>query len=76
VPEGTCPTVELGHLRPARSTACSSRRVVGGARSTLTDGLELEAKLSGQCIETEDARIGLSNFVQNGTRSQAAFVHR
>ena len=37
---------------------------------------ELEASLAGRCLETEDARIGLSNFVQNGARSPAAFVHR
>jgi len=81
LPQGpiACPkelsSVELGHLS-RRIDGLLVEAIVGGARSTLTDGLELEAKLSGQCIETEDARIGLSNFVQNGTRSQAAFVHR
>lgn len=69
------PTVELGHLS-RRIDGLLIEAIIGGARSTLTDGLELEAKLAGRCLETEDARIGLSNFVQSGTRSPAAFVHR
>jgi enoyl-CoA hydratase/3-hydroxyacyl-CoA dehydrogenase len=69
------PAVELGHLS-RRIDGLLVEAIVGGARGALTDGLELEANLAGRCLETEDARIGLSNFVQNGTRSPAAFVHR
>lgn len=69
------PAVELGHLS-RRIDGLLVEAIVGGARGTLTDGLELEASLAGRCLETEDARIGLSNFVQNGARSPAAFVHR
>jgi enoyl-CoA hydratase/carnithine racemase len=69
------PAVELGHLS-RRIDAMLVEAIVRGAQGSLTDGLELEAQLSGRCIETEDARIGLSNFVQNGTRSAAAFIHR
>ena len=69
------PAVELGHLS-RRIDEILVEAIVRGARGTLADGLELEARLTGRCIETEDARIGLSNFVQNGARSPAAFVHR
>lgn len=69
------PAVDLGHLS-RRIDGLLVEAIVGGARGSLADGLELEANLAGRCLETEDARIGLSNFVQNGTRSPAAFVHR
>ena len=69
------PTVELGHLS-RRIDEILVEAIVDGARGSLDDGLELEARLAGRCIETEDARIGLSNFVQNGARSPASFVHR
>lgn len=46
-----------------------------GARLLLDQALELEARLSGACYETREARIGLDNFVKNGPRSRAAFIH-
>jgi hypothetical protein len=30
----------------------------------------------GACCATEDMRIGVANFVKNGPRAKAAFVHR
>ena len=69
------PAVDLGRLS-RRIDAILVEAIVQGARGSLADGLELEARLTGHCIETEDARIGITNFVENGARSEAAFVHR
>ena len=69
------PPVELGHLS-RRIDAILTEAIIGGARTTLDGGLELEARLSGSCMETEDARLGIANFLENGTRTAAAFVHR
>ncbi len=66
---------DLGHLS-RRIDEILVEAILGGAGGSLADGLELEARLTGRCIETEDARIGLSNFVENGVRVPAAFVHR
>lgn len=81
LPQGPIPhpgelgAVDLGHLSK-RIDAILVRAILDGARGGLAEGLELEARLSGSCLETEDGRIGLSNFVQNGVRAPAAFVHR
>lgn len=69
------PAVDIGYLSRCID-GLLVEAIVGGARSTLAEGLELEARLTGRCIETEDARIGISNFIQNGAHSRAAFVHR
>lgn len=69
------PAVNLGHLS-RRIDAILTEAIVGGARTTLGEGLELEARLAGRCMETEDARLGIANFLENGTRTAAAFVHR
>ena len=47
-----------------------------GAKMSLEDGLELEARLFGECINTEDMKIGIENFMKNGPRTKAEFVHR
>lgn len=69
------PAVDLDGL--SRSTdAILCEAIVKGAALSLSEGLELEARLSGRCMETEDARIGISNFIKNGPRVAAQFVHR
>jgi enoyl-CoA hydratase/3-hydroxyacyl-CoA dehydrogenase len=47
-----------------------------GARMTLAEGLELESRSFGKCIETEDMWIGLENFMSKGAVSKASFIHR
>jgi enoyl-CoA hydratase / 3-hydroxyacyl-CoA dehydrogenase len=69
------PDVELGHLSRAVD-AVLQRAILGGARLTLAEGLRLEAKCFGEVCGLADMRIGVSNFLKNGPRSKAAFVHR
>jgi len=47
-----------------------------GARMTLAEGLQLESRSFGKCIETEDMWIGLENFMTKGAGSKAAFIHK
>jgi enoyl-CoA hydratase/3-hydroxyacyl-CoA dehydrogenase len=50
--------------------------IYSGAKMTLAEGLELESRSFGKCIETEDMWIGLENFMKNGAGSKAGFIHR
>jgi enoyl-CoA hydratase/carnithine racemase len=69
------PPVELGHLsRSIDALIC--RAIVEGCRLPLADGLRLESELFGECCATADMRIGVDNFLANGPRSKAVFVHR
>jgi hypothetical protein len=42
----------------------------------LAEGIAFEAKCFGEVCGTEDMKIGTQNFIQNGPKSKAAFVHR
>jgi hypothetical protein len=42
---------------------------------TLEDGLKLEAKIFGECFTTQDRKIGIDNFMKNGLKVNANFVH-
>jgi enoyl-CoA hydratase/3-hydroxyacyl-CoA dehydrogenase len=69
------PAVDIGYFsRCIDALLCQA--IVEGAQGTLAQGLELEARLSGRCVETEDAKIGIGNFMREGARSKAVFVHR
>ena len=71
----TLPPIELGHLsRSTDDLIC--RAIVEGCRRPLADGLRLESELFGECCATADMRIGVDNFLANGPRSKAVFVHR
>ena len=50
--------------------------IYAGAKMTLAEGLQLESRSFGECIETEDMWIGLENFMTNGAASKASFVHK
>lgn len=71
---GALPKLDLGH---------HSRVIDGilvdvvrrGLALPLAEGLALEAKGFGRCKETVDLDIGMKNFVQNGPRVPAAFLH-
>jgi enoyl-CoA hydratase/carnithine racemase len=68
------PDVDLGH----RSLAIDGivvdvlRR---GLALPLADGLRLEAQGFGRCRKTVDMDIGMRNFIQNGPRVPAVFLH-
>ena len=69
------PEVELGHLSTAVDRLVQDA-VLKGASASLDEGLKIEAETFGQCLATEDCRIGMENFVKNGPKKPAAFVNR
>jgi enoyl-CoA hydratase/carnithine racemase len=69
------PAVELGHLSRA-TDALICRAIIEGCRKPLAEGLRLESELFGECCATEDMRIGVANFIANGPKAKAEFVHR
>ena len=69
------PDVDIGHLsRPVDELI--QQAVLEGAATDLASGLELEIRLFGQGCALEDMRIGVRNFIENGPRTNAAFLHR
>ena len=46
-----------------------------GLAKPLAEGLNIEAEGFAACKETVDMNIGLTNFIQNGPRTPAAFLH-
>jgi len=46
-----------------------------GAKMTLAEGLELESRSFGKCIETSDMWIGLDVFMTKGAGKKAPFIH-
>jgi enoyl-CoA hydratase/3-hydroxyacyl-CoA dehydrogenase len=73
--ESDLPDVDIGHLSRAVD-AVLQRAILEGARMPLEEGLRFEARCFGEVCGLEDMRIGLDNFVQNGPRSKAPFIHR
>jgi len=69
------PPVELGHKSRAID-ALMCRALLEGCKKPLPDGLHFESEMFGQCCGTEDMRIGVKNFLANGPRVKAEFVHR
>ena len=68
------PAVDIGHLsRAIDKIIC--RAIVEGCRLPLEQGLEFESRMFSECIKTRDMRIGLDNFMKNGPRAKAEFVH-
>ena len=45
------------------------------ARMDLRQGIALEARCFGEVCGTKDMRIGVDNFLKNGPRAKAPFVH-
>ncbi len=68
------PERELGHLSRAIDTILG-RTLVEGLKLSLREGLALESRSFGACVETKDMHIGMNNFITNGPRSKAEFVH-
>jgi len=68
------PEVEIGHLS-RKIDSLLQKAVLEGAKMSLEEGLKLEAKTFGECLLTQDMKIGIDNFLKNGPRANAKFVH-
>jgi len=68
------PDVDLGH-RSLLIDAILVNAVKKGLQLPLEDGLIVEAKAFADTKETVDADIGMKNFMANGPRTPAAFMH-
>jgi enoyl-CoA hydratase/3-hydroxyacyl-CoA dehydrogenase len=68
------PEVDIGHLS-RKIDSLLQRAILEGAKMTLEEGLKLEAKISGECLLTQDMKIGIENFLKNGPKVNANFVH-
>ena len=73
VPEGF-PEINLGHHSLAVD-AILVDVIRRGLAMALSEGLALEGQGFGRCTQTKDLNIGLTNFMQNGPRVPAAFLH-
>jgi len=68
------PDLDLGH-RSLAIDAILVEVLREGLRRPLAAGLAIEARGFGRCKATVDMDIGMRNFVQNGPRVPAAFLH-
>ena len=73
VPE-SMPDVEIGHLS-TKIDGILQRAILEGAGGELAEGLELESRLFGECVETKDMHVGMETFLTQGARAKAPFVH-
>jgi len=69
------PEVDIGHLS-RKIDELLQKAILEGAKMTLEDGLKLEAKIFGECFSTQDRKIGIDNFMKNGPKVTANFVHK
>lgn len=67
--------INIGHLSK-KIDEIMNKAIYEGIKLPLDDALELESKLFGECILTEDMKIGLDNFLTNGPRAKAEFTHK
>lgn len=68
------PDVDIGH-RSLLIDAILVDAVKRGVQLPLDEGLIVEAKAFADTMETVDADIGIKNFMINGPRTPAAFMH-
>ncbi len=68
------PDVDIGHLS-RKIDSLVQRAILEGAKVTLEEGLKLEAKIFGECLLTQDMKIGIENFLKNGSKVNATFVN-
>jgi enoyl-CoA hydratase/carnithine racemase len=68
------PDIDIGHLSQ-KIDSLLQQAILEGAKMTLEEGLKLEAKIFGECLLTKDMRIGMENFIKNGPKVNANFVH-
>ncbi len=68
------PEIDLGHL--SRSVdGILQKAIIEGCRLPLIEGIAVEARYFGEVCGTQDMRIGVTNFLANGPRTPAKFVH-
>ncbi|MBL8752826.1 MAG: 3-hydroxyacyl-CoA dehydrogenase/enoyl-CoA hydratase family protein [Planctomycetes bacterium] len=68
------PAVEIGHLsKKVDEILCKA--ILGAAKLPLKDAIPFEAKCFGEVCGTKDMRIGVDNFIKNGPKVKATFVH-
>jgi enoyl-CoA hydratase/3-hydroxyacyl-CoA dehydrogenase len=67
--------VDIGHLS-RKIDSLLQKAILEGAKMTLEQGLKLEAKTFSECLLTQDMKIGMENFMKNGPRVNANFVHK
>lgn len=72
---GTPDKIEIGHLSK-RIDEILIKAIYEGSRMTLKEGLDLESRMFGECLTTEDMKIGLENFKTNGPKVKANFIHK
>jgi enoyl-CoA hydratase/carnithine racemase len=68
------PDVDIGHLS-RKIDSILQKAILEGAKMTLEEGLKHEARTFGECLLTQDMKIGMDNFIKNGPRVNANFVH-
>lgn len=69
------PAVDIGHLsKKVDEILCKA--ILGAAKLPLKDAVPFEAKCFGEVCGTQDMRIGVENFLKNGPKVKATFVHR
>ncbi|HEB52598.1 MAG TPA: 3-hydroxyacyl-CoA dehydrogenase/enoyl-CoA hydratase family protein [bacterium] len=69
------PAVDIGH-RSRKVDEILQKAILGGAKLPLREAIPFEAKCFGEVCGTEDMRIGVDNFLKNGPKAKAHFVHR
>ena len=69
------PAVDIGHLSK-KVDEILQQAILGAAKLPLAEAVPFEAKCFGAVCGTADMKIGVTNFLQNGPKSKAPFVHR
>ena len=70
----TPPEVNIGHLSKATDRIIC-RAILEGCRKPLEEGLKFESQMFGECVTTDDMKTGIDNFIKNGPRAKALFMH-
>lgn len=69
------PEVDIGPLS-RKIDSLLQKAILEGAKTTLEEGLKIESKVFGECLTTEDMKIGIETFLKQGPKASAAFVHK
>ena len=69
------PEVDIGPLSQ-KIDSLLQKAILEGAKMTLEEGLKLESKVFGECLLTEDLKIGMDTFLKQGPKVNAPFVHK
>lgn len=72
---GTPKPLEIGHLSK-KIDDILVKAIYEGSRLPLKEGLDLESRMFGECLTTQDMKIGLENFKTNGPKAKANFINK